>query len=61
LSIRNLISKNGGGCEYFLERIENIMIEGVKLPRNVLLGKVCQWNNNVQVVEDELAIKISKT
>ena len=34
-----------GKC--FLERVENIYTGGVKLPRNVLLGEACQWNNNV--------------
>ena len=29
-----------GKC--FLERIESIMTGGVELPRNVLLGEVCQ-------------------
>jgi len=34
---------------------------GVKLPRNVLPGEACQWNDNVRVVEDELAVKVSET
>jgi len=33
----------------------------VKLQENVLLGEVCQWNNNVQVVKDKPAIEIRKT
>jgi len=33
----------------------------VKLPRNVLPDEVCQWNDNVQIVKDELAIEISET
>jgi len=33
--------------EYLLERVENITTGGVELPRNVLLGKVYQWNDNV--------------
>jgi len=37
------------------------MTGGVKLPRNILLNEACQWNNNVQIIEDELAIEISKT
>ena len=48
-----------GKC--FLERAESISTREVKLPRNVLLGEVCQWNDNVQVVEDELVVKVSKT
>jgi len=51
--------KSGGKC--FLERVESILTGGVKLPRNVLLGEVCQWNDNVRVVEDELAVKVSET
>ena len=49
----------GGEC--FLKRIESIYIGEVKLPRNILLGEACQWNNNVQVVENELAVKACKT
>jgi len=37
------------------------MIERVEFPRNILPGKACQWNDNVQVVEDKLAIKVCKT
>jgi len=36
------MSENRGGGEYFLERIESIMTEEVELPRNILLGEVCQ-------------------
>ena len=50
------MSENRSRDECFLERIESIMTGGVKLSRNVLLDEACQWNNNVQVVEDELAI-----
>ena len=42
-------------------RIESITIGGVELPRNVLLGEACQRNDNVQVVEDELVVKVCKT
>ena len=41
----------------FFERVENILTKGVKLPRNVLLGEACQWNDNVRVVEDKPAVK----
>ena len=37
--------KSGGKC--FLERVESIYIGGVELPRNVLPGEACQWNDNV--------------
>ena len=42
LSIRNLISENGSGDKYFLERVENIMTKGVKPPENILLGELYQ-------------------
>ena len=42
LNIRNLMSEDGSKSKCFLERIESIMTEGVKLPRNVLLGEACQ-------------------
>jgi len=50
LSIRNPMSEDRCGGECFLERIESILTGGVKLPRNVLLGEACQWNDNVRVV-----------
>jgi len=37
--------RSRGKC--FLERVESISTEGVELPRNVLLGEACQWNDNV--------------
>jgi len=37
------------------------MTEGVKLPEDILLGEIHQWNDNVWVVEDEPTIKVSKT
>jgi len=42
LSIRNLISKDRGRDECLLERVEIIMTEEVKLPRNILPDKACQ-------------------
>ena len=42
LSIRNPVSKDESRDEYLLERVESIMIERVKLLRNVLLDEVCQ-------------------
>ena len=47
LSIRNPISEDRYGGECFLERVESILTGGVELPRNILLGEVCQWNDNV--------------
>jgi len=48
-----------GKC--FLERVESILIGGAELPRNVLPGEACQWNDNVQVVKDEPAVKVCET
>jgi len=36
------MSENRSEDECFLERIESIMIEGVELPKNVLLDEACQ-------------------
>jgi len=41
LNIRNLISKDKSKDECLLERIESIIVEGVKLPKDILLGKMC--------------------
>ena len=60
LSIENLMSEDRSRGECIFKRIESIMIEGVKLPRDVLPDKVCQLNDNIQVVKDEPVIKISK-
>ena len=55
------MSKDRSKGKCFLKRVESILTEGVKLPRNVLPGKTCQWNNNVQIVEDEPAVKVCET
>jgi len=47
LSIGNPMSEDESKHECFFERIKSIMTGGVKLLRDVLLGKVCQWNDNV--------------
>jgi len=47
LSIENSMSKDRSGGKCFLERVESISTGEVELPRNVLLDKACQWNNNV--------------
>jgi len=47
LSIGNPMSEDRCGGKYFLERVESILTREVKLPRNVLLGEMYQWNNNV--------------
>jgi len=41
------MSKNRSGDEYLLERVESIMTGEVELPKNVLSGEVCQWNDNI--------------
>ena len=61
LYIRNPMSEDKSGGKCLLERVKSIMTGGVELPRNVLLGEACQWNDNVQAVEDEPVIKVSKT
>ena len=61
LSIRDLVYKNKSRDEYFLKKVESIMAGEAKLPRDILPGEICQWDDNVQVVEDKLVIKISKT
>jgi len=60
LRIRNPMSENRCGGECFFERVESILIGEIKLPRNVLPGEACQWNDNVRVVEDKLAVKVCK-
>ncbi len=52
------MSKDRSGGKYFLERVESILTGGVKLLRNVLPGKACQWNDNVRVVADEPVVKV---
>jgi len=61
LSIGNPMSKDGSRGKCFIERVESIYTGEVELPRNVLLGEVCQWNNNVRVVKDEPAVKVCET
>ena len=55
------MSKNRRRGKCLLKRAESITTGGVKLPRNVLLGEACQWNDNVQIIENEPEIEISKT
>ena len=58
LSIGNPMSEDRYGGKCFLERVESILIRGVEFPRIVLLGEACQWSDNIQVVEDELVVKV---
>ena len=55
------MSEDGSSSKCFLERVESITTERVKIPQNVLSDEICQWNDNVWVVEDELVIEISET
>jgi len=55
------MSEDRSGGECLLERTRSIITGGAEIPRNVLLGEVCQWNHNIQIVKDELVIEISKT
>ena len=55
------MSKNRSGGKCLLKRVESITIGGVKFPRNVLSDETCQWNDNVRIIKDKLAIEISKT
>jgi len=41
LCIRNPMSEDRSRGKCLLKRVESITIEGVKLPRNVLLGEAC--------------------
>jgi len=61
LSIGNPMSKDRSRDKCSLERVESIYTGGVKLPRNILPGEACQWNDNVQVVEDEPVVKVCET
>jgi len=61
LSIENPMSENGSRSKCLFERVENITTRGVKLPGNVLSDEVCQWNDNVRIIKNELVIEISKT
>ena len=61
MSIGNTVYKDGSRDECLLERVENIITGEIELPENILLDKIYQWNNNVQVVKDELLVKFSKT
>jgi len=47
LSIGNLMSEDRSRGKCFLKRVESILTGRVKLPKNVLPGEACQWNDNV--------------
>jgi len=61
LSIGDPMSEDRSKDKCLFERVESIMTGEVKLPKNVLLDKACQWNDNIWVVEDKLTIEISET
>ena len=60
MNIGNLVHKDRSKNKCFLEGVENIITEGVKLLEDFLLGEIYQFNDDVQVIEDELVVKISK-
>ena len=45
------MSEDRSGGECFIEKVKSILTGEVEFPRNVLPGEMCQWNDNVQVVE----------
>jgi len=47
LSIGNPMSEDRCRDKCFLEKVESILTGGVELPRNVLPGEACQWNDNI--------------
>ena len=51
------MSEDRSRGKYLLERVENIIAEEIELPKNILLGEICQWNDNIQVVKDEPVIE----
>ena len=55
------MSEDRSKSECFLEWVESIMTRWVELLENILPDKAYQWNDNVQVVEDEPVIEIYKT
>ena len=55
------MSEDRSRGKYLLERVESITTGGVKFPGNVLLDEMYQWNDNIQIIEDELVVKVCKT
>ena len=55
------MSENKSRSECLFERVESIMIGEGELPGNVFPDEMYQWNENIQTVEDKLAIEICKT
>ena len=60
LNIENPVCENRSGDECLFKEVESIMTGEIKLPGNVLPDKAYQWNDNVWVVEDKPAVKVSK-
>ena len=54
------MSEDGSRGECLFEKVESITTGEVKLPGNILLGEEYQWNNNIQIVEDELVVEVSE-
>ena len=47
LNIGNLVSKNRHGGECLLEKVESIMAEIVKLPKDILLDEISYQDDNI--------------
>ena len=60
MSIRDSVYKDRSENECFFKRVESIMIGGVKFPGNIPLDEIYQWDDNIWVVKDKLAMEISK-
>ena len=60
MSIGNPVHENRNRDKYLLQGVESTTIGEIELPENVLPDKAYQWDNNVWVVENKLAIKVSK-
>jgi len=45
LSIGDLVYQDGSRSKQFLQSIKSFMIEGVEIPRNILLGEIDKKDN----------------
>jgi len=55
------VNENRSRDECFLKRVESIIIKRAKLPEDIFLDKMNQWNNDVQVDKNKLVVKVGKT
>ena len=54
------MSEDGCGGEGMLEGIERVTTLFGKVPRGILLGEPGQWDRDIGVIKDKLAVKICK-